>query len=328
MEEIKYICVVDTVYSLSLYLLYQPFEAYDKTLFFVGNVIPENISSKFKHVFRIDYKTENFYSKINLICLQLKIRKYRDIIRHSTIYAQDHIAFSGWVIGTNDYVLLEDAPNIFTIYKTISFMNPAPLNSFKARLDNKVFKKLFLEHSLGRNQQCKSIIYTSPTDSDSELLTDKEAIYVDLKKIWNESDREKKRFIHSLFDIDEDIFNTYKNNNIIIFSQPLSHDCKLSDEEICDIYSPYIEKYKNDGIIIKPHPRDTFNYSKIYPNITIMNTKAPMQILSAMGLSFKKAITVCSSAISSMDSDCEIIWIGTSANPKILAVYGDIKCPK
>ena len=63
MEKIKYVCVVDTLYSLSLYLLYQSYDKYDETLFFVGNVIPESVSSKLSHVFRIDYKKKTFFMK-------------------------------------------------------------------------------------------------------------------------------------------------------------------------------------------------------------------------------------------------------------------------
>lgn len=326
MEKIKYVCVVDTLYSLSLYLLYQSYDKYDETLFFVGNVIPESVSSKLRHVFRIDYKKKTFFMKKNLLIFQLQIAKYGNILKKATIYAQDHLAFSGLVIGSNKYTLLEDAPHIFTIYKTISFMNPSPFVSLREKIRNSIFLKSFGDGILGRNKQCVSVVYTCPEDSKSDLLKNKESILVDLNKMWDESNIEKKKFLFGLFGIDDKLLNVFMQNRVILFSQPLLEDCKLSEDEIIAIYAPYIEKYKNEGVIIKPHPRDKFNYEKHF-GVPIMKINAPMQILSAMGLSFKTAITICSTAVSSMGSDCEIIWIGASVNKKILEVYGDLKCP-
>jgi len=71
-----------------------------------------------------------------------------------------------------------------------------------------------------------------------------------------------------------------------------------------------------------------FRYKKHFPQVMILDCKAPMQLLSAMGMNFKRAITVCSSAVSSMSDDTEIIWIGAKVNDKVLSVYGDLKCPR
>lgn len=327
MGKIKFVCVVDTLYSLSLYLLYQTKENIENTLFFVGNVIPEPISSKLGNVCRIDYKVPNWWGIKNLLKAKYGLRKYRRVINHSIIYAQDHLAFSGLVIGQCDYTLLEDGPGIFTAYKSISFMNPSPIRGIRSTLKDFFIIRHNSSETLGRSNHCKSVLYTTPSDSDSELLVGKECILLDLKSLWENANSEKKRYIMDVFGINKEDYLMYKQSKVIVFSQPLSQDCHLNDEEIVDIYSPYINQYKDEGVIIKPHPRDNFDYKSRFPDVAIMNCKAPMQILSIMGLSFKKAITVCSSAVSSMNSDCEILWIGAGVNKKILAVYGDLQCP-
>ena len=69
------------------------------------------------------------------------------------------------------------------------------------------------------------------------------------------------------------------------------------------------------------------DYKKYFPGITTLQTKAPQQLLSAMGIKFNIAITVCSSAVSSMDKDCKIVWIGAEIDDRIVKAYGHVKSP-
>lgn len=322
-KDIKYSCLVDTNYALALYLLYMPEDAINKTLFFVGNAVPQLVTSKLKFVVWLDSKSYN--GKIEIFKHRIEaLLKWR--CRHNTIfYAQDHLAFSSHIIGSNEYVLLEDAPNIFTAYKDISFMRPRPDKSLYEKIVRWILFGRIRRNILGTNSLCKKIIYTSLNDEKSELLLGKLSERVELKKLWNNASEAKKNIILNVYSLNT-ILNRVSDKKVIIFSQPLMSDCGLTEEEIIKIYKPYIEKYASRGVVVKPHPRDKFDYKRKF-NVDVLNTPAPMQLLSAMGLSFQVAITVCSSAVSSMSKETEIIWLGTEINPKIQAVYGQVKCP-
>lgn len=45
-------------------------------------------------------------------------------------------------------------------------------------------------------------------------------------------------------------------------------------------------------------------------------------LLFEVGLDFDRVITICSSSVSDMSANVELIWIGTEANDKIVKVYG------
>jgi len=254
--------------------------------------------------------------KLKIDCL-----KYRRILEKSNIYAQDHLFFSAAILGPFPYTLIEDAPHFFDFYKNFNHFVPFYKNSFKGKVRNMIIGSNYGK-TLGTNSHCKNVILTS-SPKDLSILKDKKLTICDLSKLWKDSTAKKQKYIQEIFDINED---ELKSDGIIIFTQPFMDDCKLTEEEQISLYAPYIEKYKDMQIVIKKHPRDKVDYLRHFPNAKIMSTSAPMQILSAMGYKFDVAVTVSSSAVSSMEN-AKIEWIGTSVNSKIFKVYGDIKCP-
>lgn len=325
-EIVKYLFIVDTEYTLSLYLLLYSKQQIDETLFVVGNVIPDDRLSQLRNVIKIDVISviqQNVLGKCQFVN---NIKIIKNQIRSVQIYALDHLFFAPIFIGTDSYVLLEDAPAIFSLYKNYKHFDVLGKWSVKRIIGSLLYGTTY-ERSLGRNRNCKKIMYTSPKDDSSSLLANVETERVDLKKLWNCATPEKKRFFCSVYALSKNDLELVKTYETILFSQPLMSDCGLTEEEYKSVFANYIEKYKNCGLVIKPHPRDTFDFEKHFPGVYVLRTKIPMQMLSAMGLVFKRAITVCSTAVSSLDDGCEIIWIGTKINPKIEQRYGNPKCP-
>ena len=324
----KYTCVVDTTYTLSLYLLMQSDEVIKDTVFFVGSAIPESVSSMLPAVIRMDNRKGTYNTALKLLKSRIEAKiKWR--FRHKTLmYAQDHLAYSAHIIDKNKYILLEDAPRIYTNYKTINFMKPIVPMSLKSKITSWLYWGGIGRKRLGTNKQCIDRIVTTVEDLNSDLILNKKFTYVNLKELWNSSSSKKKSYIMKMFDVTDEILELPKKCSVILFSQPFLTDCKMSEQEISEIYRPYIERDIDTGIVIKPHPRDRYDYKKHFPGVEILNSKAPMQLLSAMGVEFKKAITVCSSAVSALPDNTEIVWIGAKINPKILKVYGDLKCPR
>ena len=71
MRHIKHICIADTTYTLSLYLLYMSMEEISKTLFILGDTINSEIKSKLPNMVSIPTKKNNWKT-----ALKYKLTKY------------------------------------------------------------------------------------------------------------------------------------------------------------------------------------------------------------------------------------------------------------
>lgn len=302
-------CIVDTYYAIALYLLYADTEDIAHTHFFVGSTIDDDTAQRLPHCTKITrLKSKLLY--------RITSRLKWPFIGRSKIYAQDHILIASGLIGRNKYTLIEDAPGVFAIYDKIAFLRIYKVSKWKRFKYGPVYQR-----HMGMNRQCVNRLITEYCDCDA--LRGKRYELLDLRSLWLQADAAKQDFIRSVFGIERPTGDC----DTIVFSQPLTVDCGLSDKEMADVYRPYIDKYAG-RVVVKPHPRDTFDWQAHFPGVTMLKTKAPMQLLCAMGYNFKTAITVFSTAISAMPADTKIIWIGTAVNDKIRRIYGDIKNPR
>lgn len=323
----KYTCITDTVYTLSLYLLYQRYDNIQHTLFFVGGAISDDIAAKLPNCVKLSTKEEDYKGKEKLRRIRWNLFwKYHFTISRTKIYAQDHLRFSPQLICGQKYTLLEDGPRSFTANKdNVLFRQNIPSDS-RTRLWLKLYIGQVYGHTFGTHHQCVNRIITSSDDISSPLIAGKKYELVDRQLLWKNSSKQKQDFIKDLFDVTTETLEITKNANTIFFSQPLMTDCGLTEEEHLNLIFPYYELWKNDGFVIKPHPRDKFDYKKNFPDAIIMNCKAPMQLLNTMGLTFKRAITVSSTAVSDLPPETELIWIGNTVNEKLVKTLGITEC--
>ena len=325
---IKNICLVDTTYALSLYLLKMTLCEIRDTLFFVGNAIPKEISSHLPHVIHIDMKDEDWTKswKAKMI-YRIKIMWKLSFIYFPWIkcYAQDHLSFSDIVIWNKKYTLIEDAPHAYKCVDSVVYLTPfEPYrgSTLKWRLKYHLVHGPIYGRKFGTNGQCINRWVTTIEDLESNYIYNKPHEYIDYIKLWTDANEEKKIYIKEVFNVSKELIDFGQGADLLICSQPLVEDCNLSEEEVVIIYGPHI--CKSGNVVIKPHPRDNFDYKKHFSQVYVMDTKAPMQLLNAMGMTFKKALTISSTALSALPSNTEKIYLGTKVNKKIFDVYGDL----
>ena len=322
MRHIKHICIADTTYTLSLYLLYMSMEEISKTLFILGDTINSEIKSKLPNMVSIPTKKNNWKT-----ALKYKLTKYLrwPEFLWSDLYAQDHIPYSDVLIGQNKYIFVEDSPGTFSQLDGVSFLKPFTPekgDTIKRRI------KYYLHHSslygktFGTNSQCIKRIITNKADVQTHYVQGKEYELISLMDLWKDSSNEKKEYILDVFSVTKEALQATEQADLLILSQPFVEDCGLSVQEMVDIYKPYMEKYKY--VIIKIHPRDHFDYKKYFPSVEILKNNAPMQLFNATGVVCPAALTVCSTALSAMPNETERIYLGTKVNEKIFNVYGDL----
>lgn len=322
MKLYKNICLVDTPYALSIYLLKMSMEDIHRTMFFVGDSVNVKIARELPHYALLRNQTAKndwkymswlrFYKYIK--CLSFPFAK---------LYVQDHLYIASQIIGPFKYVNLPDGPDYYVAWEGSAY---PPYKYRPTTIKQKI--KHILSHGpmydlkCGMNEQCTNRWITTREEEKSSYLKGRNYEYVDAAKLWESADNEKRAYIMKVFGISDEFINQGMNAEALILSQPLREDCLLTDEEMAEIYAPYVKKYPN--IAVKTHPRDKFDWKQHFPSVHVIETYAPMQLLSYMGFNPSIAITVCSTAISAMPETTKKILIGTNIHDKILHTYGDL----
>lgn len=320
----KNVCYVGTPFALLLYILKCDMKDIRHTLFFCCSSLRKDIVERIENRVFID---EKYYHKCSWRELALfnltKYIKYPSLI-YGNLYVQDHLGMCSNIVGNRNYTLIDDAPFSYTIAETIAFQPYKPNKGDTIKEKIAYFLSFGPSHGqfYGTSKQCTNRWVTDKRDIESKFIKGKTYEYISLEKCWANSSQEKKEYLKHIFNIPTDINNFASDSDAIILTQPMTIDCGLTEEEQINIYRPYIEKYKN--VIIKPHPRDNVDYLKYFSNTIILKTPAPMQLLCLLGLNPKVAVTIFSTALSSLPDTTEKIYIGTKIHPNIVRIYGDL----
>lgn len=91
-----------------------------------------------------------------------------------------------------------------------------------------------------------------------------------------------------------------KKDVTLLLTEPFAVTGRVADEDTqVRLYRDVIETYAaQDQILIKPHPRDTLDYRRFFPDAAVMEKNIPMEILNFNpDFWFARAVTVTSSAI-------------------------------
>lgn len=315
------VCICDTTYSLALYLFVMSLEDISNTEFWLGGTIDARIKEKLPCVFNIP---QNWNWRTSLT-YRIKFSLSRIVSHPKYVFAQDHISYADALIAQSQYILLEDSPGGYSQLDNVSFLTPHQPNkgrTLKQRIKYSLAHTSVYGNTFGTNKQCICRLVTEPKDIDCRYIKGKEYNLLSLMDLWKNSNEEKKNFILDVFSISQESVDESSKTDLLILTQPFVEDCALTKMEMVEMYQPYIEQY--DNVMLKIHPRDHFDYLKYFPHVRILDNKAPMQLLSAIGMTFPVALTVCSTALSAMPCTTKRIYLGTKVNPKIYKVYGDL----
>jgi hypothetical protein len=214
--------------------------------------------------------------------------------------------------------LLEDTPYCFRL--NFQNLKGSPKNILIRLLTHKGRQRWF-----GNNKQCNEIIIT-----ENEILPymkDKKIKTVSLSYLWEKSPISKKQLILNIFDVISKDIELIKSKENILFTQCFVEDNYITSEERYRIYSKIVDNYDRNTLLIKKHPRETFDYRTLFPDIPVFEKPIPMHLLDLLGVRFKKAITVSSSIVASFDYDIEIDWYGTEISEALVNRFGILKRP-
>ena len=291
-------------YSLLIYLLLTNTK-YRKDVIFIF----ENINIKvFKRSMIINIKNNKYTKEIYfLVLVKILLFLYR---KNILVYGQDHLLIGNKLLATNNFYLIEDGLMNYSI-------NHANQEVSKLR---KIFNCLIgRKKYLGLDKGVKKIYLTGLAPIPEEIKDKVEII--NLKELWNKKTEEEKEEILDIFGFNNKIVDRLKNKKEILYTQPLSEDAVITEEEKIEIYTNVIKNYKKETLVIKQHPREKTDYKKIFPDIEILNQSFPAELFNLLDIKFEKAVTLFSTAALS-NKNIEVDFYGTEVHPKILKRFG------
>jgi hypothetical protein len=300
------------------------------TYYFINELIPENARQQLPHTY-LNYFRKTFIEKMQRRWMKLRLRffKYVDypFLKTAEIFACD-IPYGSLCIGNRPYSLLPDSPNCLTLntqYDSAEYLRMIKhANSLLGKLQRLLFGDVFV-HYIGHNMQCKSIYLNM--ENVSPVLNGKEVHIQSFSSLWENATDLKKEFIMRLFDItlgDIEFLNSRPN---LFFSQPMMKDCGLTEMEYVGILSKIFQNYPPNSVIVKTHPRDTFDYAGHFPDVAVFSKSVNSQLLNFIGVSPQKIITINSTAIEGFPESIECDYYGSHIHPKLEQHYGMVYKP-
>ena len=206
------------------------------------------------------------------------------------------------------YHLLEDARDFMRIIPKTVFANLIPpKHSFKYWLKKFLGVGYF---PLGQSKYAVSIEVNDKTDIVIPMKKIKEAPKEQMFALLTE---EHKDIISDVFaySLKVDVLGMKR---ALVLTQPLSFEHQVSDDNAqIRVYQSIVDNLRAKGyfVYLKPHPRDTVKYDTLLHCSGIIDKNIPAEVISLKKeLPFKKAVTINSTSIYSMDIAEERVALG------------------
>lgn len=126
-----------------------------------------------------------------------------------------------------------------------------------------------------------------------------------------------KAFLENAEALQEDLTGgSHAGQSVLVLTEKLCSE-EVRARMMRDIIRTYAEGAE---VFIKPHPMDTLDYEKLFPDCMVLRGRFPLEVLKHVeGVHFTRAVAILTQAIDSMDYVDEKIFLGQ----KFLDAYED-----
>lgn len=314
-KDIKAVCFLASTYSMLLYLLVYGKEQFESTFFFVSDAVSEDVQKKIKYKKCLSYlkmTQKPFFIRV-LYRFGLYCTSYFrwPFLKKLPIYGGDHLWFTPALLRKRTMIVLEDGLANYDINEITRTTHLHPKWLYKL-----LYGPLMGEGEYGYPRQSKKVVMTG-IDEIPQCVKNK-ATVVDLNKLWNQS--EAQEYIKYLFGFGNEDISMLKRKKVVILTQPYNQD--VGDDVMIKIYGDIITKYQPEEVLLKTHPRDSIDYAKVFPNITVYSKKLPAELFAFVGIHFDDVYTIDSTAIYSFPKDSRLHYLGRECHPRLEEQYG------
>ena len=317
----KNICIITSVYSFFLFLLIKGYNE-DDIYIFTG-WFQKEISKNVKHIKlpKVIFRGKKFaeLNSISGICKNIigffkyfyGYFKLRILLFIKTFncdveaYGHAQTPFSYILFENENSNIIEDGMENYTV-EICEPHKINPLIDFFLHICGIYF--LNNCECYGTHKNVKNVYLTNK--HDNPLIKDKVRI-IDIEKSWNNLTDEDQRKILEIFNVDIEGID-FSKKTALLLTQPLSESSLISmeEEEEIDIYKEIIEKFKDYQIILKPHPRDTKDFKKIFPNMKIIDQHFPVELLNLININPTVVCAIVSTALYNFENSKIYVYDG------------------
>lgn len=237
-------------------------------VFFVSEV------SEYKPKNRFDFIFNQHRKNVALIesRIEIDLRNYKEInIYHDDTWVARYLKDAGI-----KYRLIEDALDSFRIISDTCFSYMLSGNRIKR----------FLKRTLGigyvfcgYDKSTVEVEVNDIKDIQISSLAKGKLVEVPRKPMFDALSENDKKILCDIFMKDIPLINP--ENSTLLLTQPLLGDGIVgSEEEQIKIYKELVsENIKTKTLVIKPHPRDSADYSPVFPSAVILDKDMPVEVM-------------------------------------------------
>ena len=185
----------------------------------------------------------------------------------------DHLFISN-LLTVSQYTLIEDG--------SVNYL-------FKQKTLNPLFRYM-IRNPYGTGIRCTRILLTGILEVPDVIANKVERLSL--------KDTSHCAAIRDFFDFEG--WSDGEEKGVLILTQPLSEDALCSEREKLDLYRKVLEDEDllgTDSLVIKPHPRETTDWSKAFPMAQVLDGSVPVEVTFMSGSSFRNAISLFSTTI-------------------------------
>ena len=316
-SEINRVCIAHTAYALLQYLLLSSLEELQHTWFFFPD---DHFISFFPNSSVFTLKRGKILKSKYLQAYYLLLRRNKlwPFLRHSKIYAQDHLLTDFLLLKGHEYTLLEDGLENYLEHP------------FKFKL-KRILKRLpFFPNGVftwGDSSNCKLRLLSHAPETNS-LLNKKEFMLIDFAKWWHDSEKEKQEFILRVFNVSQKDLELFEKFDHLLLTQCFSEAKMMSEEGKIQCYKNIIEHFSlsPENTIIKTHPSEMTDYTKALPGFQVCTKKIPIELIAIHLKKSTQVYTVSSSGVFIFPRT-QVTWCDTAFSPELKEKYGSWQCP-
>ena len=278
------------------------------------------VTAKFRSIklLFLSHKACQIIAKRIIPYLTLRLTKNHrwPFLKNSTIYAYDDISICSALIGSSDYIFVEEG--LYTYENADVYAGNGKFSRMLVKKIEKFLNTPFGIKGLALNNQAKKLILTGLSDIP-KCYSKKNLEIISIPDLWKKSNDEKKSFIMKFFNLSVNDLDNLRKRDIIFIEQAFSSDGYITRDEQIEMIRKIIEKYNAQRIVLKTHYRSTINYREIFPELFVWDKLTPMELMNLCGIKFTKAITVNSTAVSQLPDDVKIEWLGLNMNSELFS---------
>ncbi|WP_279716850.1 glycosyltransferase family 52 [Chelonobacter oris] len=304
---IKKIAIVSNLRMMLIFLLIND-NRYDDILFILDGDLNIRNENKLRYLIKVKRATSKFKllkNKFKYFFIFTKLTRMLSL-KNIPVYGADHITGAAFFLKRNPFFVIEDG--------FINYIDKA----YHRTLKNRIFSvPLFGMHNTVKK------IYLTKNNNIPDVIKNKVEL-IDLLLLWKSKANDKREEILDFFGLNPDKLQSLRLKRFILFTQPLSEDGIISENEKIEIYRSIINNYNSKYLIIKTHPREKTDYEIYFEDVYVLKVNYPSELFMLNGIFFERIITLFSTAVLQYDKSI-IDFYGTEVNPKLLLHFGNIR---